>query len=610
MKQACKMRCGVIGLIAALFAGIVVYAIGTELLAIKLGISILLGIAFSDGIYYAFCGYFFFEDHKNRVPVINTIIIIVLILLAVYAPLFTQNGFFHDDYINFKGNWGGNHFFEFTFSQGRQATGILTDLMNYVTVVTSWHLHVISVISLIVYALILFQTIYALTSSLKKAVYISLMMSLITPAINVVSYGSMFCYSLAFCFSATGILHFRNFFGVSKENRIFHLIMGGLSIITANFVYQAAATVAFSTILLCYLMDSNQESDKLFPIKASVLFVFSTGIYYILVKVLIIFNNRGLMTRASIISDFTDIINKIVWFKTVLLEAIKQLISAIVGVEAFTEPWLYYYLQYKNEYFGVVTTIFLVLIILGLLQIWKRYRVWGIIQTGCMIVLSYYVFLILRESNYLSYYAVALSSSLLLIILCGFDFIYSAFRFFNKKRNTKSLTFFKDIGICFICLVMCLNGNYYMRSFWINYNYTEYNALKQQIAETYQGESRIHIIGTLHPNQADAYASSAARLACKEIGIDVNNIKFTSSSNSDYVTPLVLNVYNEMILKLPEEDIEFLERIYLKEPDFNICTLQPYLMEEGDYERLSLIFRKTDVIPDTDSEDTLVVTLH
>ena len=59
MKQACKMRCGVIGLIAALFAGIVVYAIGTELLAIKLGISILLGIAFSDGIYYAFCGYFF-----------------------------------------------------------------------------------------------------------------------------------------------------------------------------------------------------------------------------------------------------------------------------------------------------------------------------------------------------------------------------------------------------------------------------------------------------------------------------------------------------------------------------------------------------------------------
>lgn len=33
-------------------------------------------------------------------------------------------------------------------------------------------------------------------------------------------------------------------------------------------------------------------------------------------------------------------------------------------------------------------------------------------------------------------------------------------------------------------------------------------------------------------------------------------------------------------------------------------------MEEEDYERLSLIFKKADIIPDKDSQDILVITLE
>ena len=126
------------------------------------------------------------------------------------------------------------------------------------------------------------------------------------------------------------------------------------------------------------------------------------------------------MTRASTISNLNDILNKAEWFKTVLLETIKQLISTIVGSETFLDPWMHYLLFYKKSQFEIFTiAICLVLIILGFIQIWKHYRALGVIQTASIIILSYYVFLVLKESSYTSYYAVALCSCLLLIVLSG-----------------------------------------------------------------------------------------------------------------------------------------------------------------------------------------------
>ncbi len=610
MRQIYLKHFSAISFFSILFIFFVVYVTGPELLGIKVFISFLTIVVFLDSLYFAFYGRFFNDRTKLSNFSIRPILLLVLLLFIIYSPLIIRNAFFHDDYINFKGEWG-SHFFEFTFSQGRQVTGILTDLMNYVTIDTSWHLHLIAVLGLIIYILILFQTIYTITSSLNKAIYISLMMSLITPVINVLSYGSMFCYSLAFCFSAMGILHFKKSLISSKKDMIFHFLIGVACIIVANFVYQATATAAFSTILLCYLIDYKTENSKLFPFKASIFFAFSTGIYYILVKFFLLFiNNNALMIRASTISSLSDILNKAVWFKSVLLEAIKQLSSTIVGSEAFVDPWMHYLLFYRKPHLEIFTiTICLVLIIFGFIQIWKRHRILGVIQTASMVVLSYYVFLILKESSYTSYYAVALCSCLLLIMLSGLDYIYDSINHLYKNINTKSLILLKNISIYFACFIMCLNGNYYIRDFWINYNFSKYSILKQQIIDKYNGESRIHVVGTLYPGEADIYASSAARLACKEIGVDINNINFTSSSNSDYIEALTLDIYEQLVLNSPPSDVEFLKSIYLTDPAFAICYLQTNLMSEDDYQRLTSIFSKTGIIPKSDTPNVLIISL-
>ena len=609
MCQIFRKQMGIMIGLSILFSMFVLYVIGTDLFLIKFLISFLIGIAFIDSIYYAYRGELFGEDNARKISTIKPMVAVVLLLIIVYGPLITQSSFFHDDYINFTGEWGGHHFFEFTFSQGRQATGILTDLMNYVTVDTSWHLRIFAISGLIIYALILFHIVYNLTESFEKAIIISIMFSIITPIINVVSYGSMFCYSLAFCFSTMGILHLKKALEVSKFIKVYHLILGGIGIIVANFVYQATATVAFSIILLIYLMNTSQKENRFFPIKASGLFIINTGIYYILVKIFLLFNNSGLMSRGSIVSSIQEIINKIVWFKDVIYESIKQLISSIVGAEAFLSPWMHYLLFYrKAKVEFLLGGIVVLLLILGSIKIYKKYKWLGIFQTGLLVVLSYYVFLVLKESSYTSYYAVALCTSLLLIILYGVEFLSNKLKEWPKNRVCVALSK-ANIILYITCFIMCLNGNYYIRNFWIGYNFEQYDILKQEIITNYQGQPRIHVIGTLYPGQADVYASSAARIACKEIGINVDNLIFTSSSNSEYIESLSLPIYKQMMNQLSSKEKDFLERVYLIDTAFGVCTLQKEILDTEDYKKLTNIFNKTGIIPKEDIRDILVVSL-
>lgn len=219
-----------------------------------------------EGIWYALLGNLWFDEKQNadNLSAKGRMLIAGSVLIS-YAPIYTEGFFFHDDYLNFIGQIGGQNFYEFTFAQGRQATGILTDIMNYITVNSSWQLRVIAVVGVCIYALLLGQIIYNLTKTEIKAVGISIVLVLITPVINVASYGSMFCYPMAFVFSAMGILRVRSAIYTNQFTvKLKHLLFGIVNIVISNFIYQATATVAFSVILICYLLEKDRKNDMIF----------------------------------------------------------------------------------------------------------------------------------------------------------------------------------------------------------------------------------------------------------------------------------------------------------------------------------------------------------
>lgn len=329
-----------------------------------------------------------------------------------------------------------------------------------------------------------------------------------------------------------------------------------------------------------------------------------------LVRALSLTNQKGLMSRAGIVSSLEEIVQKAIWFITVLKESIEQIISSFVGCNAFLSPWMHYLLYFKSNIIEIISMIFaLVLIVAGVINIWKQYRMWGILNTIAMLPLSYYVFLILSESSYTSYYAVGLCSVILMVMIFGAEFVFE--KLFNIIKIEEHLR--KQIcclGSIVICFIMVWNGNYYMRNFWVRYNAYGYTYLKQTIADNYDNETRIHILGTLYPGQADVYSTSAVRMACKELGIDLTNIEVTSSTNDQYIVNLSLEVYEYILTQLSEKDKEFMENSYIIDTAFSVCTLNAEKMSDRDYRQLERIMKEVNVIPTEGDGDTLIVDIR
>lgn len=87
-------------------------------------------------------------------------------------------------------------------------------------------------------------------------------------------------------------------------------------------------------------------------------------------------------------------------------------------------------------------------------------------------------------------------------------------------------------------------------------------------------------------------------------------ITFTSSSNAEYINPLTLEIYNEMLSVLSEEDQQMLSSCYIIDYNFSICSLDPNVMSEDKYRFLTEIFNKTGVIPSKNDESTLIVDIQ
>lgn len=531
-------------------------------------------------------------------------LIICAFIIACYGPILTGSFFFHDDFLNFSGISGGANFFAYTISQGREVTGLLTDLMGYVTVNTSWHLRIFSVAGVCLYALIVLQCLLETGCKPFRAILTSMALSVITPIVNVAAYGSMFCYSFALAFSSMSVIYFRK--GIietdwpnKKGSKYLYFIVGCLYVVISNFIYQATAAIAFSIILLLYLNDKNSKKNE--PFQLATLFIVATGVYYLLVKAISQLTGVNVMGRGGIVSSFNEAVQKLVWFKWVLQENIKQVASSFVGYKQFTSIWMHYILVFKNSIFGIVVcSIMLLLLMGGFVLLLREKGVIGGIQCIVIIPLSYYVFLVLSENSYTSYYSVALSSTLLIIMIHGVGYISE--HFCDKKRFVSIFCSIEALVI----FVMAFNASLYQTKFWVEYNTYQYNGLKCQIAESFADQNRIHVIGSLYPGQADVYVTKAATIALDELNINRADTEITASDNEMVVNQLALENYEKVLQGLNLGDRKILESSYDINYDFSLCSLKTGLGKEQ-INALHDIFVNAGILIDGTQENELLI---
>lgn len=242
-------------------------------------------------------------------------------LVLTYLPILTNGFYFHDDYINFMGH--NINFFNFSLTQARPITGLFTDLMSFITVNNSYFLRWISILGLIFYLISLYNIIFKLTRNQLGAFCISLVLSTIIPIINVVSYGSMFIYSWSFVFALISVQYYMEAIKGLGNKNYKHLIKGlvatSILIICSNLIYQATSTVAFLGLTL-YIIFNKEKLDYIgryknyiYYIGYIVIFISSTGIYYIGYRLTMRYFQIYLMQRGDIIFSIKELIEKIQW---------------------------------------------------------------------------------------------------------------------------------------------------------------------------------------------------------------------------------------------------------------------------------------------------------
>lgn len=511
-------------------------------------------------------------------------IILILIVIISFSSLLWNEFYFHDDYLNFPGHY--QNFLGFSISQGRELTGLLTDLFSFVTIQNSYLLRIVVVFSLVMYVLILYNIVKPLINSEIQCICLSIIFVLIVPVINIACYGSMFCYILAFNFAAMSVIHFLQYY--QDKSRISHILFCFINIITANLIYQATATVAFFILLLIIINKTEIKNSFCLYFFYTVIFGTATMAYLILVKVISKVSGITMMARGEIIT-FSDIGDKIIWFFTVVLrENINQICGSFLSNIPFRDKWMHYNLYFKSEILAVILSLIVVICILVfVIQLICNKEYLNLLAVTISIPLSYYCFLILKESSYTSYYSAGLCSILLLMTIKGIDIIIQHIKFIKFKNIIISLT---------IC--MLISSNYYIRDFWINGNGFVYKYLKENLKYATEAD-RVHIYGSLFPGTADIYVLNAAKLAFQELGLENKYIpEITSSTTKDYIETISYETWELMEKQLNQDEINQLKNMYDQNDAFHLYTIKYENISTETISDIKSLLVKSNLLPD------------
>lgn len=148
----------------------------------------------------------------------------------------------------------------------------------------------------------------------------------------------------------------------------------------------------------------------------------------------------------------------------------------------------------------------------------------------CAIPLSFYPFLILPESCFLTYYAICLIMLMEWYVLDGIDFVKEWL--FKKQSRSKV--------VYILVLAVVLQSSGYAQNVWINYNRDSYEYLANTISSKLSQSEEIDTIavyGSLSPYVGGReYVIFAVENVLSELGYSSQDFIITQSDNEYYIT--------------------------------------------------------------------------
>lgn len=468
---------------------------------------------------------------------------LLAVQVCAFLPMYTQNFLYGDDLWGFASEFDGNLSTGLHFS--RPFFSFLYGTLTNTSYTSIRYFRVYNGIILFLFGCIVFRYITTRVRDCKVAFLFSAIAIAGCTAVDCIAYASVFPINSSLVLSAISFIIYLKARTSSGRYKIILLLESGLCLFAGFCMYQIGTPIVF----LLYVINekySLEENERERFGKALLYLV-----YYGIVAISYLLANNVLQTlvgmknelaaRGTIITSIDLYIKKLDWFIfEVCPQALTRLISNLFGSAFFTQNNMFYGCKYMSR--GVEGTFIAILMVFVIISIGatayrKKSFVYAVLSV-LAIPLSFWPFLVLPESTFLTYYAIAIILLFLwyvidglVILSCGLFKILS--RFIKNGGNIGE----KVIGM--VVVIVALQSNYYAENAWVNYCRDSYEYIADTLLLELDGRDDIDTIivnGTINPYVGlGDYVKFCVQDALNELGYDANQYNIVPIDNGYFL---------------------------------------------------------------------------
>lgn len=567
--------------------------------------TLLLLFCFSIVIFSGLCTGFQISDYKNFFNENKYNIFLLILAIITFFPLFTDSFLYYDEYYAFSSSGSG---VKSGLYFSRLFHGMLGDLFSYAFPSKMYIIRTFTTSMGLLFSIILFSWIKKHSKNEKFAFLITCIITLSSPIVDCIAYTAILSYTSGLVAASVSVVLFERALNCWKHFKkksicLFFIVL--ILIFTAFQCYQLALPIIF--LMFAIYAFYATERKKLIQFFFIYMLFFFISIVVTFLSNYLMNINGSISNRGKIIHSFIEIIDKVKWFISYILpNALNRILAAFYGRFLFSEKNYWYVLSFRNlprRFIFLSVSFGWFFVIIGIISYYFKQK--KVLETIFLILClpgTYFVYLILQEYAYHTYYAYSLILLLLFYMFIGLNWLLELI--FKRKE--------KIIDGIFISLIILsmIQTNLYIRQFWIAENQSSYDYLKNTIITSYQRNQTkwIHVYGTPNANQSDVYSEFAVKTVIKEIDLNPNDFKITVSHNEYYLRIIEGEVFKEVLTHLTSDEKNRMLSYY----DYGETYYNYTINARGFSALLDLqnIFRKVGLLPSNNEMPVLIVDLR
>lgn len=606
-----RVPCALLICLFTIFTSIILFGTGTNYLLLKLFCTFIVAVVITGVLLYLL-----FDNLKIEESFWTRYkweLLLVAAIIIIYFPILTHSYLFYDDY------WVFYSITPDQLGQGiyyaRPLNSLLFQLFRFVNVTNIFYIKWFSVFALILFGLILMKWLYEFSKNKLISFAITAVVCTLSSVIDSIGYGATFPFTLGILCSSFSVISFKYAYDALKLKRYLKTCLlafvSCISLIGGFCAYQLSTPIVF-LFLAIILYFNNTRKKMLKPVFFyEILFGISAIIYLYSIRFFSFHYKIAVSTRGKIVNTFSEFVQKIHYFNsTILNQSINQLLVSIFGSSVYSGVGrINVFVLAKIPKVGTsLVIITLVIITFSIIFCWyKNRRIIDIILLLLFIPFSYYTLFVLKESSYVSYYVFPLVSILTFLFIMGLVNILDIIQKFNNKIFVGG-KFNINYLVLVLVVITAIQGNFYMSRFWVYYNKSGYDYIKNSIRTQIDFNHWIHIYGVLYPGQGNVYSIFTAKTALKELGCDSDSFKITTSDNQYYISIIQANDFKSIVSKLDEQSGKWLKTVYNYDSTYNRYIINLHDPSQDVLNKLHYCFENSGYIP-SNNDNAIIINL-